>query len=332
MAKRRKKRQYQHKKHRFFLAVHRLFMLCIIGGLAGAVALRFFLPSPETISMPDVSPLGQATSGTASHYVRENGVYNILLLGSDAGDSNADTIIVLQYNENSGALHLISVPRDTLVYREWSSFPKINAAMSRGIEMLKTEVSYTLGIPLDFYLQIGLDGFIAVVDALGGLDFYVPQNMYHDDQGGFIIDLKQGQQTLTGHQTLELVRYRGYANADIGRTETQQNVLKALLSDAISLGNITKLQEFWGILQEYVDTNLESSDFLWFAQSLLSSDVEMISMTLEGDGRGVYNGTRWCYELDQEKTLETVNLYLNPYTEPRILADLCLLKATSYNS
>ncbi len=332
MAKRQRKRQKQHKKHSLFLAIHRFFSLLVVFALGGMVAVHFLLPSPETESMPEVSPLGQVTSAGASHYIRENNVYNFLLVGSDAGDSNADTIMVVQLNGNTGGLHLISVPRDTLVYREWSSFPKINAAMSRGIAMLKAEVSYTLGIPLDFYVQIGLDGFIAVVDALGGLDFYVPQDMYHDDEGGFIINLTQGQQLLTGRQTLELVRYRGYANADIGRTETQQNVLKALLTKAVSLGNITKIEEFWWIFQEYVDTNMETTDFLWFAKTVLTSGIEPISLTLEGDGRGVYNGYRWCYELDQAKTLETVNLYLNPYKTQRTLEDLCLQKASSYDS
>lgn len=330
----------RHKKHSLFLAIHRIITLSVVFGLVALLAWHFMLPAPSLEAQVHQSPLSQVTianatsSATSSHYQREKDIYNILLAGSDAGNGNADTIIVMQFNGNTGQINLVSVPRDSLIYREWSNFPKLNAGMSQGIEMLKSEVSYTLGIPLDFYVQIGLDGFIAVVDALGGLDFYVPQDMYHDDQGGFIIDLQEGQQTLDGRHTLELVRYRGYANADIGRTQTQQAVLKALALQGISLGNLTKVEEFWGIFQEHVNTNLETNDFLWFAKIVLANyaDLDIQTLTLEGDGRGVYHGYSWCYELNQEKTLEAVNTYLNPYDQPRTLADLTLIRADHYNS
>lgn len=332
--KKKKQKARRHRRHRFFLAIHRLFTLFAVLIIAVAVGLRFFVTAPtvgETV--PAVSPLSTGISADSAHYQREKNIYTFLLAGADNGNGNADTIIVAQFNGNTGGVNLVSVPRDTLIYREWSSFPKINAGMSKGMDTLKEEVSYTLGIPIDYTVQIGLDAFIAVVDALGGLEYDVPQDMYHDDEGGFIIDLQAGTQTLTGHQTLQLVRYRGYATADIGRTQTQQAVLKALAYQAISLENLVKIESFWGIFQEYVNTNLETNDFLWFAKILLANgtDFQMETMTLEGNGRGIYNGYSWCYELDQAKTLEMVNLYLNPYTEARTLDDMTLLRASSYS-
>lgn len=327
-----KKEAKRRKRRKLFLRIHKTFVTLAVLIILGTFAWRFYIPIPEMTATPPVAT-STSTLGATSHYVRKDGFYNFLLLGSDDGHGNADTIIVVGLDTRNKSLNLISVPRDTLVYREWSSFPKLNSAMSKGVDKITEEVSYTLGIPIDFYLSIGLDAFVAVVDLLGGVDFDVPETMYHDDDAGFIINLQQGNQWLDGAKTLQLVRYRGYATADIGRTQTQQAVLKLLIQKMVSWKNLTNYQEFIHIFQTYVDTNLETTHFLWFAKSLMSTvNLEVYSQTLEGRGDGVYNSYRWCYELDREKTLSTVNSYINPYTEDRTLEDMHLISANNYNS
>lgn len=327
-----KKEAKRRKRRKFFLRIHQTFVTLAVLVILATFAWRFYIPTPEMTATPPVATVS-STLGDASHYVRKNGFYNFLLLGSDDGHGNADTIIVVGLDTKNKSLSLISVPRDTLVYREWSSFPKLNSAMSKGVDKIMEEVSYTLGIPIDFYLSIGLEAFVAVVDLLGGVEFNVPENMYHDDDAGFIINLQQGDQWLDGAKTLQLVRYRGYVNADIGRTQTQQAVLKILIQQMVSWKTLTNYQEFLDIFQTYVDTNLETTHFLWFAKSLIaSSDLEVYSQTLEGRGDGVYNSYRWCYELDREKTLAVVNNYINPYTQDRTLEDMHLISANNYNS
>ncbi len=331
MAQRRKRGKSQskkHKKHRLFLGIHHALTFSFLSLLVSLLAWHLLIPSPQTqVAYPASLPGSSASWGDASHYQRKNQVYTFLLAGSDQGNGNADTIMVLRFDGNSGELNLVSVPRDTLVHRSWSQFPKINAAMSKGITLLQEEVSYTLGIPLDYYVQVSLDAFVAVIDALGGLEFHVPQDMYHDDQGGFIIDLQEGLQTLDGRHTLELVRYRGYATADIGRTETQQAVLKALATQSLRLETLGKLDDLWEIFHSHVNTNLEYQDFLWFGKKLLEnvSNFSLESTTLLGNGEAQYQGYRYCYALYPESTLETVNLYLNPYETPRKQEDMNLV-------
>lgn len=307
--------------------------------IVSALAWRFYVPAPSVeqgSNIPSQAPnvTSDTLSENSSHYARKDGFYTFLLLGSDDGHGNADSIMMVGFDTTTASVGVISIPRDSLVYREWSSFPKLNAAMGKGLDQLKAEVSYTLGIPIDFHIHIGIDAFIAVVDAMGGLDYYVPQSMYHDDEGGFIINLQEGQQHLDGHQTLELVRYRGYANADIGRTQTQQAVLKALATNLLSWNNFVNIENFIQIFQDHVDTNLSTSDLLWFGKQVFTaaSNLNLFTQTLEGRGDGVYNDYRWCYELDKEKTLEIVNTYLSPYKAPRTAEDLLLVSAENYNS
>lgn len=316
-----------------FLRIHKFFVSLAVLFILATVLWHFAIPFYLNMETAPTFATLSVEKFESSHYTRNDGVYNFLLVGSDDGHGNADTIMVVQYDSKGESLHLISVPRDTLVERSWSSFPKINASMSQGIETLKEEVSYTLGIPIDFYVHIGLESFIAVVDTLGGIDYNVPVDMYHDDEGGFVIDLQAGEQWLDGRHTLELVRYRGYATADIGRTETQQAVLKLLAQKLLSFSSLTKINDFLTIFEEYVNTDLSKEDFMWFGkQVLLHSDISIYTQTLEGRGDGVSGSTRWCYELYPDNTLETVNTYLNPYKTDRTLEDLTLKSADNYNS
>lgn len=265
--------------------------------------------------------------------VRRDQTYNILLVGCDDGHGNADTIMLLQYDVPNQKVSVVSIPRDTMVDRDWTSIPKINAAYGKGgIDLLKEELSRTLGVPIDYYIRVGLQAFVEVVDQVGGLDFYVPEDMYHDDEGGFIINLKQGQQWLSGRKTLELVRYRGYADADIGRTRMQREVLTALAKKMLSFGNIANIQSFLKIFNEHVDTDLSWNNIVFLAQSAFGLDTEtgVTTAVLPGRGDAVKGKIKWCYELEPEATLEMVNAMLNPYEEPLTLADLDLIQGDRY--
>lgn len=265
--------------------------------------------------------------------VRKEQFYNILLVGCDDGHGNADTMMVMGYDVKNGKVGVVSVPRDTMIDRTWTSFPKLNAAYGKGgVALLKQEIGATLGIPIDYYVRVDLKAFVEIVDQLGGIDFDVPQDMYHDDEGGFIIDLKKGPQHLNGRKTLELVRFRGYSNADIGRTHVQQQVLTALAKKLLSWGTITKIQPFLEIFDRYVDTDMSVTDMLFFAQSALMIDTQngVTTTTLEGRGDAKKGKYSWCYELDPDKTVQVVNELLDPYTTPITMEDMALVKADSY--
>ena len=136
---------------------------------------------------------------------RKEGVYNFLLLGSDKGGGNADTIIVASYDTKSQKVGVLSVPRDTMVDRDWSRNGKINAALGHGgPELLAEEITKTLGVPIDYYFHINLQGFVALVDELGGVDVDIPVDMNYDDPyQNLHIHFKKGPQHLDGQAAME---------------------------------------------------------------------------------------------------------------------------------
>ena len=100
---------------------------------------------------------------------------------------------------------------------------KINSVYSRyndGIGALKKQVKTLVGFTPDFYVKVDLEMFVELVDLVGGVEFYVPQDMNYDDPWQDLhIHLEEGLQVLDGEKAMELVRFRRYSEGDIKRVE-----------------------------------------------------------------------------------------------------------------
>ena len=254
------------------------------------------IPQTET---PD--PAGSAAVPVAdpedpNALVRREGVYNFVLLGKDVDGSNTDTIIVAQYDTVEQKVGMVSIPRDTAVQRTWSKYCKINAAFyGAGADTLKQEIQDTFGIPIDYYILVDPEGFVALVDELDGVDLYIPEDMNYDDPTPgeeLHIHYTAGQHHLTGSQALEVVRFRhnndGSGYTDTGRAEMQRQLLLALAQKVLSWNSITKVQSFLEIFQTYVKMDLTATDMLYFAEQAmqldLSEDVSQGALSGRGDG------------------------------------------------
>lgn len=252
----------------------------------------------------------------ASH---KSDFYNILLLGTDDDGTRTDTIMIGRLDVKNHTVALLSVPRDTLISGNYN-VPKINGVYGgagkgvKGIEALQRKLAQTLGFETDGYVMVNLDAFIELVDLVGGVEVDVPVQMdYEDPSQNLYIHLKPGVQTLNGTEAMGLVRFRkGYATQDIERTHTQQKFLKALAKKCLSIGNISKINEFTKIFMENVTTDLTIGNVAYFAQELLKCDFDnMFAYTLEGEAVMV-NGAS-CYALYQNKNLQVINEHFNPY-------------------
>ena len=292
-------------------------------------------PEPPAQENPagSLSPAQSADPGRQ----RRPGTYTFLLAASDQASGNADTIMVAAYDTEAQTVGIVSVPRDTLL-----EGGKINSVYHKGPEALAETVTDLLGVPIDYYVTVDVEGFVALVDELGGIDFDVPVRMSYDDPTQDLhIHYEAGMQHLDGEDVLKVARcrnnsdgpgaypdniYMAYPDGDIGRTRTQQQLISAILKKALS--NPQKLNAYVELFLEYVDTDLEFGEVLWFAQPALGLDFStgFSSATLAGEN--VYyvdsSGYRWgsCYQLDPEAALETVNSLINPYDEPMTADDL----------
>lgn len=245
--------------------------LAVVAG-AGYAAYQF-LPTAPTSS--DSSSEEEATL--------KDDTYNILLCGVDGKHENADTIVLASFNTKDQTLKLLSIPRDTMSNEE-RSIQKINGSYSvdhkGNIEQTIHEVEMVTGLPIDRYAITTFDGFKEAIDAIGGVEMYVPSDLYYSDPYQDLeIDLKEGTQVLDGTHALQFVRYRsGYANGDLGRIGAQQLFFKALGEELLDPSIITKVPALAKVVSEEMETDLTVSEMVWFfkqAQGMSIDNVEM---------------------------------------------------------
>lgn len=300
-APRRRRRRKKHRLLRFLLwLLSCLLGLILLVGLGSAL----FSKMPETDQ-----PIG----------ARKPGCCTILLCGTDQEGLRTDTMLLLYLDRKQGQSRLLSLPRDTMVNRD-SSVPKLNGAYGangadeKGMNALMGYVKDLVGYRPDAYVLLDLNCFAELVDAMGGVTFDVPMDMYYDDPTqDLFIDLKAGTQKLNGQQAMWLVRYRsGYAMADLERAAVQRDFLKAAISQWKSVKKLPMLPRTAKLLIENTQTDLSYRNLCWLAITLAGNGSGSFeSDTLPGEPAWVDGGA--YYVEDREAAAELINEKYNPY-------------------
>lgn len=183
--------------------------------------------------------------------------FTVLMLGVDErqGDKGrSDSMIVLAVNPQKQSVKMLSIPRDTrteIVGK--GKEDKINHAYAfGGVPMAMDTVENFLDIPIDYYIQINMEGFKDIVDAVGGvtvqndLDFTVDQ--YHFAKGNI---------NLNGDEALSYSRMRHEdPRGDFGRQERQRQIIQAVIKEGASLSTLTNFSDIFSALGKNVKTNL----------------------------------------------------------------------------
>lgn len=202
-------------------------------------------------------------NGIGGSPVWTGGPTNILVVGSDdrsglsakerrrlnAGHEDfgrhTDTMMLVHIGGDLGTVSVVSIPRDSLVTIPAHTGPdgapidehqgKINSAFATGGPAVTVQtVEQATGLPVDHYVEINFAGFLAMVDAVGGVDVCL-ETPLQDELSG--LDLPAGRQTISGPQALAYVRAR-YIDNDFGRSDRQQKFMSAMIQKVFSAGTL----------------------------------------------------------------------------------------------
>ena len=206
------------------------------------------------------------------------GYTNVLLLGIDNGADvsgnpvkRADTVAVLSLNNETGAVHFLTVPRGTWVTMpDGATHDRISSAYAYGgaPAMVRT-VSALTGVAIHQYVAADMQPFASLIDVLGGIDVYVECPMDYDDaEASTHIHLQQGYQHLSGQEAMGYLRYRGTDLGDLGRAQRQQKFLRLLYDRLLQVDVVPKLPDIAQIMREQVDTSAELFDSAHLANVL----------------------------------------------------------------
>lgn len=273
------------KRRAWWIVTLIIVLVVLIGG-----AFYYYLSQPVAKHHPmdAVIPGNNTAPSTAAADMTSR--TNVLLIGTDTrpGETggNTDVLLLASLDAKNKRIELLSIPRDTKVKFPDGSEAKINESLQiGGPDLTVALVQQLTGQPIDDYALTHFGGLVQIIDTVGGVTVDVPEPMHYNtgDTEYNIINLNPGVQKLSGTQALGFVRFRHDALGDIGRTERQQQFVKALTKALLQPSNIVKLptliHEFWGT----IDTDMSLLDVLKIASHAEAyRGYEMINETLPG--------------------------------------------------
>ena len=223
----------------------------------------------------------------------ENDRINVLLIGMGGknhdGGYLADTIMLLSIKPSTQQVSMISIPRDMTGPVEGGSWRKINSINATaeaklagsGGEAMANALSELLGTPITYYVRADFQGFINIVDEIGGvtvnventLDDYSYPVLGREDNPDYYsryehLHVNTGLQKMDGSLALKFARSRHGINgegSDFARAKRQQLILQAVKERLLSkstLLNPAKIISISSQLKEHIDTNISVSDML----------------------------------------------------------------------
>ncbi len=246
---------------------------------------------------------GGGTKGILSTVLdtkKDVGEFQCLVLGISTDEEGAlltDTIMIASYNPKTQKAALISVPRDSYTGKNTAkatAYEKINALYSRNEnpQTVLDAVNNLTGLNLQYYVIVKTEGFIKLVDAIGGVTFNVPIDMNYDDPSQDLhIHLKAGEQELDGDKAEQVVRFRHnnngtsypieYGNNDLGRMRTQREFIMAVLKQTAKVDNVTKLKQILNVAEENVITNIDfnlAKDYIPYIVEFNTDNLETAAL------------------------------------------------------
>ncbi|HEY4692851.1 MAG TPA: LCP family protein [Bellilinea sp.] len=209
-------------------------------------------------------------------------VVKILLLGSDWRPNSGfrtDVIMLVSINKKTGGASVVSFPRDLFVTLPGVKQERINTAMAfGGFDLTKQTFQYNFGFTPDYYLMTNFQGFVNIIDSLGGITVYAGSQLTDtcslpiaDEEGN--CSMGPGQLNMDGATALWYVRSR-YSTSDFDRTRRAQEVMKATFFRLMSLNALARAPELFNSLKSNVETNLPldvAISLARFAPDLLSN-------------------------------------------------------------
>lgn len=216
--------------------------------------------------------------------------------GKPAIGRRTDVLLLMAIRPKSMKVTLLSLPRDSLVEIPGHGVERINAAhVYGGIPLTEQVVQQVTGLKVHRYIQLDFQGFVQLVDLVGGVEVNVDKRMFYEDKSaGLRIDIKKGPQVLRGKDALGYVRFRHDPMGDITRVGRQQLFVQSLLKKVMQPGMLFKATQLYGIARNNIKTDMtfgEITALARFAQGI-GGKVEIASHTLPGSFSGP------CWKLD----------------------------------
>src|SRR5690625_4220750 len=275
------------KKRRLWLKIPLIILITIVL-IIGGYSLFLYNNAKKTVNERMHDPVETIDTQLTKRKLHATEPLNVLLLGIDSEGEEvgrSDAMMVMNLNPINDELTIVSIPRDTRTEIVGKGvLDKINHAYAfGGADMSIATVENLLGIDIDYYVSINMDGLVQLVDQLGTIS--VDNDLEWSD-GTY--DFPQGKVEMDGQKTMAYVRMRKQDPAgDFGRTQRQRKVIEGIIHEGATVGSVPKFSGMIDILGHNMATNMDFDDMKKLFGSYRDTRRTVHEYMLQGEGTNI---------------------------------------------
>nr|WP_307999699.1 LCP family protein [uncultured Merdimonas sp.] len=267
------------KRHKVISGILCLLILCflVMAMSLGVLLWNLNKNNVGIVDPDDVDPNADKVQ-IAREDQKDKDVINVLLVGSDSRDPNAemgrsDTMILASFNKAEGKATALSFLRDSLVEIDGHGQSKLGHTYAYGgVGLTINTLNKQFGLDIQNYVVINFENLVEIIDQLGGIQVVLTEEEaeYYRENG--MPEIVAGNVTLTGSQALAHARNRSLDN-DFGRTERQRDVIYGIYNKVLEQrNNPATLMSLIKFCMTQVSTNMSVTELYEMATEVLSVD------------------------------------------------------------
>lgn len=267
------------KRHKVISGILCLLILCflVMAMSLGVLLWNLNKNNVGIVDPDDVDPNADKVQ-IAREDQKDKDVINVLLVGSDSRDPNAemgrsDTMILASFNTAEGKATALSFLRDSLVEIDGHGQSKLGHTYAYGgVGLTINTLNKQFGLDIQNYVVINFENLVEIIDQLGGIQVVLTEEEaeYYRENG--MPEIVAGNVTLTGSQALAHARNRSLDN-DFGRTERQRDVIYGIYNKVLEQrNNPATLMSLIKFCMTQVSTNMSVTELYEMATEVLSVD------------------------------------------------------------
>lgn len=307
------KKKKKRSKLRIVIIVLVVLLLAIVG-LCVAIVWQITGSGVDIVDPSEVDPTAEEVQIAKEDQI-DNDVYNVLLVGTDSRDPNADmgrsdSMMLVSFNKNEGKSSVISFLRDTLVDIDGYGKSRLGHTYAYGgVGLTINTLNQQFGLDIQNYVTINFENLVNIIDELGGIEVTLTEEEAEYYRQNGMPDIQAGPVTLTGSQALAHARNRTL-DSDFGRTRRQRSVMYGIYRKVLEQRDPSTLMSLITYCMTQVKTNMSVTEIYNMATDVLSVDnlkTQQAAVPQEGTYNSITYEGMAVLEIDMEANKQYIN-------------------------
>lgn len=303
----------KHSKLKIAVIVLVVLLLAIVG-LCVAIVWQITGSGVDVVDPSEVDPTAEEVQIAKEDQI-DNDVYNVLLVGTDSRDPNADmgrsdSMMLVSFNKNEGKSSVISFLRDTLVDIDGYGKSRLGHTYAYGgVGLTINTLNQQFGLDIQNYVTINFENLVNIIDELGGIEVTLTEEEAEYYRQNGMPDIQAGPVTLTGSQALAHARNRTL-DSDFGRTRRQRSVMYGIYRKVLEQRDPSTLMSLITYCMTQVKTNMSVTEIYNMATDVLSVDnlkTQQAAVPQEGTYNSITYEGMAVLEIDMEANKQYIN-------------------------